>query len=40
MTNMHRRTFLAAAGITVLAHGHAVSAPSNSSSVPLQLTGS
>jgi len=39
MTNMYRRTFLAAVGITALAPGRAVSAPSNSSSVPLQLTG-
>ena len=39
MTKMHRRTFLAAAGMTALAHGRAVSAPSKSSSVPLQLTG-
>ena len=38
MTNMHRRTFLAAAGITALGHGHASSAPSDSSG-PLQLTG-
>ncbi|HEY6337071.1 MAG TPA: hypothetical protein VIW68_01120 [Candidatus Sulfotelmatobacter sp.] len=39
MTKMHRRTFLAAAAITALAHGRAVSAPSKSTSVPLQLTG-
>ena len=39
MTNMHRRTFLAAAGITALTHGRAVSASANSSSGPLQLTG-
>ena len=39
MTNMDRRTFLAAAGSTALAHGRAVSTPSNSSSEPLQLTG-
>jgi outer membrane protein assembly factor BamB len=39
MTNMHRRTFLAAAGITALAHGRTVSAPLTSSSEPLQLTG-
>lgn len=39
MTNMHRRTFLVAAGITALAPSRAVSAPSNSSSAPLQLTG-
>lgn len=39
MTNMHRRTFLAAAGITALGHGHPSSAPSDSSSRPLQLTG-
>ena len=39
MTNMDRRTFLAAAGITALAHGRSVSTPSNSSSEPLQLTG-
>jgi len=36
---MHRRTFLVAAGITALAPSRAVSAPSNSSSAPLQLTG-
>jgi hypothetical protein len=39
MTNMHRRTFLAAAGITALAHGRTVSAPLRFSSEPLQLTG-
>jgi hypothetical protein len=39
MTNMDRRTFLAAAGIAALAHGRSVSTPSNSSSAPLQLTG-
>jgi hypothetical protein len=39
MTKMHRRTFLAAAGMTALAHGQAVPALSKSSSVPLQLTG-
>lgn len=39
MTNMDRRTFLAAAGLTALAHGRSVSTPSNSSSGPLQLTG-
>ena len=39
MTKMHRRTFLAAAGMTALAHGRSVSAPSKSPSVPLQLTG-
>ena len=39
MTNMHRRTFLAAAGITALAHGRTVSAPLRSSSEPLQLAG-
>jgi hypothetical protein len=39
MTNMDRRTFLAAAGITALAHAGSVSTPSNSSSQPLRLTG-
>lgn len=39
MTNMHRRTFLAAAGITALAHGQSVSVPSSSSFGPVQLTG-
>src|SRR5215472_3015856 len=39
MTNMPRRTFLAAAGITALGHGHASSAPTNSPSRPVQLTG-
>ena len=39
MTKMHRRTFLAATGMTALAHGQAFSATSKSSSVPLQLTG-
>ena len=39
MTNIHRRTFLVAAGITALAPRRAVSAPSDSSSAPLQLTG-
>jgi 6-bladed beta-propeller len=39
MTNMDRRTFLAAAGITALAHGRSASTPSNSSSEALQLTG-
>jgi hypothetical protein len=39
MINMDRRTFLAAAGITVLGHGRSVSTPSNFSSEPLQLTG-
>lgn len=40
MTNMHRRTFLAGAGIAALASGHSVSAPSQfSSSTPIQLTG-
>ena len=39
MTNMHRRTFLAAAGISVLAHGRTGSAPLRSASEPLQLTG-
>jgi hypothetical protein len=39
MTKMHRRTFLSAAGMTALAHGRAVSAPSRSSSAPVQLTG-
>jgi hypothetical protein len=39
MTNMDRRTFLAAAGIAALAHGRSVSTLSNASSEPLQLTG-
>jgi hypothetical protein len=39
MTKMHRRTFLAAAGITALAHGRTVSTPLESSAEPLQLTG-
>jgi len=39
MTMMHRRTFLAAAGITALAQGGAASVVSNSSSAPVQLTG-
>jgi hypothetical protein len=40
MTNIHRRTFLAAAGMTALAaHGESVSTPSSSSSAPVQLTG-
>lgn len=39
MTNMHRRTFLVAAGITALAPRRVVSASSDWSSAPLQLTG-
>jgi len=39
MTSLDRRTFLAAAGITALAHGRSVSTPSNSSSQPLPVTG-
>jgi hypothetical protein len=39
MTSIHRRTFLAAAGITALAQGRATAFPSNSPSAPLQLTG-
>jgi hypothetical protein len=39
MTSMHRRTFLAATGITALAHGQSVSVLPNSSSHPVQLTG-
>jgi hypothetical protein len=39
MTNMDRRPFLAAAGITALAHGRSVPTSSNSSSEPLPLTG-
>jgi len=39
MTNMHRRTFLAAAGIMALTRRRAVADPSKLSSVPLQLTG-
>jgi hypothetical protein len=36
---MDRRTFLAASGMTALAHGRSVSTASNSASEPLQLTG-
>jgi hypothetical protein len=39
MTKIGRRTFLAAAGITALAHGRSVSPSSNPSPAPLQLTG-
>jgi hypothetical protein len=39
MTNTSRRSFLAAAGLTALATGRAVSVSSDSSSVPVQLTG-
>src|SRR5579864_7200957 len=39
MTNMHRRTFLVAAGITAFAPGRAVSVPADSSSASSQLTG-
>jgi hypothetical protein len=39
MTNIRRRTFLAAAGITALAHGRSVSTPSMSGSEPRQVTG-
>ncbi len=39
MTNMHRRTFLAAAGLAALAPGRAFSARSNLSTAPVQLTG-
>src|SRR5215469_5335971 len=39
MTNMPRRTFLAAAGITALGHGHLSSGLSDSPSRPVQLTG-
>ena len=39
MTNIDRRTFLAAAGMTALASGRAVSGVSDSSQTPLQLTG-
>lgn len=39
MTNMHRRTFLAAAGITALAPRHVVSPSLDSSPAPRQLTG-
>ena len=39
MTMIHRRTFLAAAGITALAQGHASSVVSNSSPAKIQLTG-
>lgn len=36
---IHRRTFLAAAGITALAHGQAASVPSKPSTPPVELTG-
>jgi len=39
MTNMHRRTFLGAAGMTALTAGHAFSVAPDSPSVPLQRTG-
>ena len=39
MTKMHRRTFLAAAGMTALAHGQAISVPSKSTPSAVQLTG-
>ena len=39
MTKMHRRTFLVATGMTALAHGRAVSPPSQPSSLPVQITG-
>jgi hypothetical protein len=39
MTDMHRRTFLAAAGMTAFAPGQVFSVSSNSSSAPMQLTG-
>lgn len=39
MTKMHRRTFLAAAGITALANGRAFSISSKPSASPVQLTG-
>lgn len=39
ITKMGRRTFLAAAGITALAHGRSVSTPSMPSSEPRQITG-
>jgi len=39
MTNMHRRTFLAAAGIAALAPRRVVSDSPDSSAAPLQLTG-
>jgi hypothetical protein len=39
IANMGRRTFLAAAGMTALAQWRSLSASSNSSSTPLQLTG-
>jgi len=39
MTNMHRRTFLVAAGITAFAPRHAVSVAADSSSASPQLTG-
>jgi len=38
MTKMHRRAFLAAAGMTALAHGQAISVPSKST--PLACLGS
>jgi hypothetical protein len=39
MTSMHRRTFLATAGMTAFASAHAFSIPSDRSSPPRQLTG-
>lgn len=39
MTNMHRRTFLTAAGITAIAPKNTFSVTSNSSAAPVQLTG-
>jgi hypothetical protein len=39
MTSMHRRTFLAATGITALAHGQSISVSPSSSCDPVQLTG-
>lgn len=39
MTNMHRRTFLAATGMTALAHGQSVSVSPSPSSGTVQLTG-
>jgi hypothetical protein len=39
MTNMHRRTFLAAAGMTTLANRRAFSVALSSPSAPVQLTG-
>jgi hypothetical protein len=39
MTQMHRRTFLATAGVTALASGRTFTSPLNTSFTPLQITG-